>query len=99
IRLYRDQSRNRRSVRRGAVDPESRAAEARTPYRTDDVRPRTAAAAGAIEHDPEKWTPVFPRDKRGTRLRGDHALVIGGRLRSMISAAPFASSSSPTARP
>jgi hypothetical protein len=24
-------------------------------------------------HDPEKWTPVFPRDKRGTRLRGDHA--------------------------
>jgi hypothetical protein len=27
----------------------------------------------SIEHDPEKWTPVFPRDKRGTRLRGDHA--------------------------
>ena len=26
-----------------------------------------------IEHDPEKWKPVFPRDKRGTRLRGDHA--------------------------
>jgi hypothetical protein len=25
------------------------------------------------EHDPEKWDPVFPRDKRGTRLRGDHA--------------------------
>jgi sulfur-oxidizing protein SoxA len=34
------------------------------------------------EHDPEKhalgprpdgWEPVFPRDKRGTRLRGDHA--------------------------
>ena len=25
------------------------------------------------EHDPEKWKPVFPRDKRGTRLRGDHA--------------------------
>jgi hypothetical protein len=24
-------------------------------------------------HDPEKWKPVFPRDKRGTRLRGDHA--------------------------
>jgi len=24
-------------------------------------------------HDPEKWEPVFPRDKRGTRLRGDHA--------------------------
>src|SRR5882757_7462665 len=34
------------------------------------------------EQDPEKhvlglrpdgWEPVFPRDKRGTRLRGDHA--------------------------
>jgi hypothetical protein len=25
------------------------------------------------ELDPEKWKPVFPRDKRGTRLRGDHA--------------------------
>src|SRR6202035_4184200 len=23
--------------------------------------------------DPEKWAPVFGRDKRGTRLRGDHA--------------------------
>jgi hypothetical protein len=28
---------------------------------------------GVLEHDPEKWAPVFPRDKRGTRLRGDHA--------------------------
>jgi hypothetical protein len=27
----------------------------------------------ALAHDPEKWAPVFPRDKRGTRLRGDHA--------------------------
>ncbi|HUN97560.1 MAG TPA: hypothetical protein VMU69_15190 [Bradyrhizobium sp.] len=26
-----------------------------------------------LEHDPEKRKPVFPRDKRGTRLRGDHA--------------------------
>jgi len=26
-------------------------------------------------HDPEKWAPVFPRDKRGTRLRGDHAQI------------------------
>ena len=25
------------------------------------------------EHDPEKWTPVFPRDISGTRLRGDRA--------------------------
>jgi len=24
-------------------------------------------------HDPEKCAAVFPRDKRGTRLRGDHA--------------------------
>jgi len=29
----------------------------------------------ALEHDPEKWGPVFPRDKRGTRLRGDHAQI------------------------
>jgi len=29
-----------------------------------------------LEHDPEKWVPVFPRDKRGTRLRGDHAQTI-----------------------
>jgi len=26
-----------------------------------------------LEHDPEKCDAVFPRDKRGTRLRGDHA--------------------------
>jgi hypothetical protein len=26
-------------------------------------------------HDPEKWAPVFPRDIRGTRLRGDHAHI------------------------
>jgi hypothetical protein len=26
-----------------------------------------------LEHDPEKCEAVFPRDKRGTRLRGDHA--------------------------
>jgi hypothetical protein len=25
------------------------------------------------EHDPEKWVPVLHLDKRGTRLRGDHA--------------------------
>src|SRR6516165_5898214 len=24
---------------------------------------------GMLEHDPEKWKPVFPRDKRGTRAR------------------------------
>ncbi|MBR0840092.1 hypothetical protein JQ607_07780 [Bradyrhizobium liaoningense] len=27
----------------------------------------------ALEHDPEKCAAVFPRDKRGMRLRGDHA--------------------------
>ena len=26
-----------------------------------------------LTHDPEKWVPVFPRDKRRPRLRGDHA--------------------------
>ncbi|MGB7835216.1 MAG: hypothetical protein WBL84_23720, partial [Xanthobacteraceae bacterium] len=26
-----------------------------------------------VEHDPEKSVAVFPRDKRRTRLRGDHA--------------------------
>jgi hypothetical protein len=36
----------------------------------------------ALEHDPDpkgrvsaKWKPVFPRDKRATRLRGDHAQI------------------------
>jgi uncharacterized protein len=34
---------------------------------------RADGARAQLEHDPEKWTPVFPRDKRRTRLRGDHA--------------------------
>ena len=34
-----------------------------------------APAQPAPEHDPEKWVPVFPSDKRGTGLRGDHALI------------------------
>jgi hypothetical protein len=29
----------------------------------------------ALEHDPEKLVPVFPRDKRGRGLRGDHAQI------------------------
>jgi hypothetical protein len=29
-----------------------------------------------LKHDPEKCVAVFPRDKRGTRLRGDHAQTI-----------------------
>jgi len=32
-----------------------------------------AAGNGALQHDPEKWRPVFPRDKRGMRLREGHA--------------------------
>jgi hypothetical protein len=40
--------------------------------------PRSLLASGdMLEHDPEKWKPVFPRDKRGTRLRGDHAQTKG----------------------
>ena len=31
------------------------------------------ALISELEHDPEKCVAVFPRDKRGTRLRGDHA--------------------------
>jgi hypothetical protein len=30
-------------------------------------------AHATLEHDPEKCEAAFPRDKRGTRLRGDHA--------------------------
>src|SRR5690349_7910453 len=33
-------------------------------------------AARALEPDPEKCAAVFPRDKRGTRLREDHAQTI-----------------------
>jgi aspartyl-tRNA(Asn)/glutamyl-tRNA(Gln) amidotransferase subunit A len=52
------------------------------PWR-EDIALRVAHAlerigvVAALEHDPEKWTPVFPRDKRGTRLRGDHAQTKG----------------------
>jgi hypothetical protein len=42
------------------------------------------ALVDALENDPEKyaaaldagWRPVFLRDKRGIRLRGDHAQTI-----------------------
>ena len=37
IRLYRHQSRRRRGIRRGAVDPQGRAAEAQAPHRTERV--------------------------------------------------------------
>src|SRR5262245_57749996 len=38
------------------------------------VRVKKTRRNERLEHDPEKWKPVFPRDKRGTRLRVDHAL-------------------------
>jgi hypothetical protein len=28
-----------------------------------------------LKPDPEKWIAVFARDKRGARLRGDHAQI------------------------
>jgi len=31
------------------------------------------AQLAALAQDPEKWAPVFHRDKRKSRLRGDHA--------------------------
>jgi hypothetical protein len=40
---------------------------------TAESRNKKKFAAPSLQHDPEKWIPVFPRDKRGTRLRGDHA--------------------------
>jgi hypothetical protein len=40
-------------------------------------RSKTSAADAIVrspsEHDPEKRVTVFPRDERGTRLRGGHA--------------------------
>jgi hypothetical protein len=39
-----------------------------------------SAVAPALRLDPEAWTPVFPRGKRGTRLRGDHAQTTSYRL-------------------
>ena len=33
---------------------------------------RSAISARSLEHDPEKWVPVFPRDKRDSALRGAH---------------------------
>jgi hypothetical protein len=43
------------------------------PLQKGDVVRLVTSCGGGLEHDPEKWAPVFPRDKRGTRLRGDHA--------------------------
>src|SRR2546429_629696 len=34
----------------------------------------------ALEHDREKWIPVFPRDKCGTRLRGDQVISVINRI-------------------
>jgi hypothetical protein len=45
-----------------------------------EAKERQASPLPSLEHDPDpkgrvsaKWNPVFPRDKRETRLRGDHA--------------------------
>ena len=43
------------------------------PQKSDVRDIRFSPDSDQLEHDPEKWKPVFPRDKRGTRLRGDHA--------------------------
>src|SRR4029077_15409802 len=40
-----------------------------------------------LEHDPEKWVSVFPHDKRGTRLRGDHAQTINESAKATLSKA------------
>jgi hypothetical protein len=41
---------------------------ARNDPRSDERRPPQE-----LEHEPEKYIAAFPRDKRGTRLCGDHA--------------------------
>src|SRR6476660_6489151 len=48
---------------------------------SDRSGPSVAGAAAldmeaALKHDPEGCEAVFPRDKRGTRLRGNHARTI-----------------------
>jgi hypothetical protein len=65
----------------------------------------TTFMESVVEHDPEKhvlglrpdgWVPVFPRDKRGTRLRGDHAQKIGysGKLLTFLTHARTSTSTS-----
>src|ERR1700736_3027228 len=55
--------------RRQRGDP----ARAARPDGGDDPEWPGPTSERQFEHDPEKWTPVFPRDKRQGRLRGDHA--------------------------
>src|SRR5262249_34056187 len=38
----------------------------------------------SLAHDPEKWAPVFPRDKLGARLRGDHAQIRRSTMAPLI---------------
>jgi hypothetical protein len=38
----------------------------------------------ASKHDPEECEAMFPRDKRGTRLRGDHARTILQSVMTML---------------
>ena len=60
-----------------SVSEDQRERERSDAFRVCAWRSRQGARCGrdsaCLEHDPEKWKPVFPRDKRGTRLRGDHA--------------------------
>ena len=56
---------------RSTRSPRNSRASAGTPTRVCGSDPH----AGTLAHDPEKWAPVVPRDKRETRLRGDHAQI------------------------
>ena len=67
----------KRSDRARRRDDRLSRSRANAPRLHPRVRPAAAGAAprgkGGLEHDPEKCVAVFPHDKRGTRLRGDHA--------------------------
>jgi CRP-like cAMP-binding protein len=41
------------------------------------------------ELDPEKWVPVFPRDKRGTRLRRRQPRVVSAKSRASVEGRSF----------
>jgi hypothetical protein len=68
-----------------AVTADSGAKRAGWPQKLKQDREKIGTSDGndsdfriaTLEHDPEKWKPVFPRDKRETRLRGDHAQTKG----------------------
>jgi hypothetical protein len=49
------------------------------------IAPKFGEFVNRLEHDPGKCEAVFPRDKRGTRLRGDHAQT---RIQSAMAIQP-----------